>query len=141
MNIEDLSAADGLTIADIDRLTRVPTALAHLFPDFEVFKTELKQSVEALQRNEELMAQMFTDQTEASMRAVRLEVQEIAAKMNAVMRIRFTLPSGMPDMKSIMIWGVVMGLFTDKSTLTSEQRVAMIETGAFSDLMRTRVSV
>lgn len=140
MNIENLSVADGLTIADIDKLTRVPSHLAHLFDDVAVFKAELKMACENLSRSEALMAMMLTDQTEASMKAIRLETAEISKKMNAVMRNRFTLPSGQGDFKAMMIWGTVMALFSDKSALTNQQRDMLVETGALRDLLHSRVA-
>jgi hypothetical protein len=125
----------------IDKLTVVPPQLVYLFGnDFETFKAELKDAVKSLNRNEELMAQMFTDQTEASMKAIRLEVAEIAKHMNGVMRKRFTKPDGTGDYKGMMMWGTLMAIFSSQDTLSDEQRELLLKTGALRDLLHARVT-
>lgn len=120
----------------LESLTVVPSKFRVYFgDDIEAFKSELLLSAKNFERTEELMAKMFVDQTEASMKAIRQEMAEIRAKMNGVMASRFKSGSVLNDMTAVVVWGKLMGAFSDRSHLTDEQRKLLEETGAFHDLM------
>uniref|UniRef100_A0AAU6W0Q7 Uncharacterized protein n=1 Tax=Pseudomonas phage Nican01 TaxID=3138540 RepID=A0AAU6W0Q7_9CAUD len=125
----------------LDKLTVVPSKFkAYFGDDVETFKAELKLAIKNLERTEELMAQMFVDQTEASMKAIRLEVADINGTMNKVMSTRFNSANKMTDLVAVTVWGTLMAAFSDQTKLTPEQRAMMIKTGAYHDLMRSGVS-
>lgn len=125
----------------LDKLTVVPSKFKQYFgDDVETFKAELITSIKNLERIEELMASMFVDQTEASMKAIRLEVAEINSTMNGVMGKRFKSGNMLNDLTAVTVWGTLMAGFSDQTKLTPEQRAMMIKTGAYHDLMRSRVA-
>lgn len=125
----------------LDTLTAVPSKFQRYFGvDVAVFKSELKLAIKNLDRIEELMAQMFVDQTEASMKAIRLEVAEINTTMNKVMSTRFKSDNAFTDLTAVTVWGSLMAGFADKTKLTDEQRTMLHRTGAYRDLMNSRVS-
>lgn len=125
----------------LDKLTTVPSKFKQYFgDDVEAFKSELITSIKNLERVEELMASMFVDQTEASMKAIRLEVAEINSTMNGVMGKRFKSGNMLNDLTAVTVWGTLMAGFSDQTKLTPEQRAMMIKTGAYHDLMRSRVA-
>lgn len=132
---------DKAEIELLDQLTAVPSKFKQYFgDDVEVFKAELKLAIKNLERTEELMALMFTDQTEASMKAIRLEVAEINGTMNDVMGKRFKSGNMLNDLTAVTVWGTLMTGFADHSKLTDEQRALMVKSGAFDDLMHSRVA-
>lgn len=125
----------------LDKLTVVPSKFKQYFgDDVETFKAELITSIKNLERIEELMASMFVDQTEASMKAIRLEVAEINSTMNGVMGKRFKSGNMLNDLTAVTVWGTLMAGFSDQTKLSPEQRGMLIKTGAYHDLMRSRVA-
>lgn len=118
----------------IDSITEVPAVLADVFPNVEVLRAELKLAVKNLERNEQLMAMVFKDQTEESMKAIRTEIKAIGEAMNKVMHTRFGDVSFASTGK-VLAFADLMNKFSNKSALTIEQRTALVNTGAIGDLL------
>jgi hypothetical protein len=120
--------------------TEMPIGMQPMYSSLEEWRAEFAMMLEAHDRTETLIAQLFTKMTSHQAEQARDEIKDIAGRMNKVMSERMNKSNVVrmaPRMKPVVaaLLGLTMRKYCTQSPVTQEQHAMLRDTGFQEELL------